>query len=65
LILSSAKTNMLVLRTLGLMRELSPDYLRRFMTHVETLLWLDQAGIKAKLPVGKAKVVRAKAVLKG
>jgi hypothetical protein len=33
----------LVLRSLEVMRELSPDYLRRFLVHVETLQWLDQA----------------------
>lgn len=34
----------LVLRTLGLLRDLSPDYLRRFLSHVETLQWLEQAS---------------------
>lgn len=33
--------HMLVLRTLGLLRDLSPDYLRRFLTHTETLMWLE------------------------
>jgi hypothetical protein len=32
----------LVLQTLGLMRQLSPDYLRGFLAQAETLLWLDQ-----------------------
>lgn len=45
----------LVLRTLALMRDLSPDYLRRFMTHTESLLWLDQAYGQLKQPAGKAK----------
>ena len=36
-------SHMLVLRSLGLMRDLSPDYLNRFMTHVDTLLCLDEA----------------------
>ena len=46
--------HMLVLRTLGLLRELSPDYLRRFLTHTETLMWLEgqqgrgAGGAKAK-----------------
>ncbi|MEY4139392.1 MAG: hypothetical protein RLZZ371_1574 [Pseudomonadota bacterium] len=35
-------SHMLVLRSLALMRELSPDYLNRFMSHVDTLLCLDQ-----------------------
>ena len=38
----------LVLRSLALMREISPDYLRRFMSYADALLWLDQAGIKDK-----------------
>jgi hypothetical protein len=48
----------LVLRTLSLMRELSPDYLRRFMSHTESLLWLDQAHGQLKQPAGKAKTAR-------
>ncbi len=36
-------SHLLVLRSLAQMRELSPDYLNRFMAHVDTLLWLDQA----------------------
>ncbi len=34
-------SHMLVLRSLGLMRDLSPDYLNRFMGYVDTLLFLD------------------------
>lgn len=37
-------SHMLVLRSLGLMRDLSPEYLSRFMGYVETLLCLDEAG---------------------
>ena len=33
-------SHMLVLRALGLMRDISPDYLNRFMTHVDTLMCL-------------------------
>ncbi len=33
----------LLLQSLELMRELSPDYLRRFLVHVEALQWLDAA----------------------
>lgn len=36
-------SHMLVLRALGLMRDISPDYLERFMTHVDTLLCLENA----------------------
>lgn len=32
----------LMLRALSLMRDLSPDYLRRFLSQVDTLLWLEQ-----------------------
>ena len=48
--------HMLVLRSLALMRELSPDYLRRFMSHLDSLLWLDQVNQKST-PVA-AKPVR-------
>lgn len=37
-------SHMLVLRSLGLMQEASPDYLNRFMTYVDTLLCLEDAG---------------------
>lgn len=41
-------SHMLVLRSLGLMRDLSPDYLNRFMGYVDTLLFLDSpATVKA------------------
>jgi Protein of unknown function (DUF2894) len=49
----------LVLRTLGLMRDLSPDYLRRFLSHADTLLWLEQAHSRLKEPAGKAKSTKA------
>ncbi len=57
-------SHMLVLRTLGLMRELSPDYLRRFMTHADTLLWLEQAHGRLKEPAGKTKPAKAGRVKK-
>lgn len=37
-------SHMLVLRSLGLMRDISPDYLNRFMVYIDTLLCLDGAG---------------------
>lgn len=37
-------SHMLVLRSLALMRQLSPDYLRRFLSHLDALLWLDQVN---------------------
>jgi hypothetical protein len=46
-------SHMLVLRSLGLMRDLSPDYLNRFMAHVGTLLCLEEAG-KGKLTPKRA-----------
>jgi hypothetical protein len=42
----------LVLRALGLMRDVSPDYLNRFMGYVDTLLCLDASGT-SKLVVKK------------
>ncbi|HVL44990.1 MAG TPA: DUF2894 domain-containing protein, partial [Acidovorax sp.] len=43
----------LMLRSLSLMRSLSPDYLRHFMAHMDTLLWLDQAGHKPPSPAAR------------
>ncbi len=40
----------LVLRTLALLRGLSPDYLRRFLSQMETLQWLEQAS-QTTIPV--------------
>jgi len=52
----------LMLRTLRLLSELSPDYLRRFMAHADALLWLDEASALLKAaPAGKAKKARPKA----
>jgi hypothetical protein len=53
-------SHMLVLRTLGLMRELSPHYLRRFLSHTETLLWLEQAQGQLKSAQSPAKSGRQK-----
>lgn len=39
-------SHLLVLRSLALMRDISPDYLDRFMSYADTLLGLEQ-GIKA------------------
>ncbi len=43
----------LVLQTLSLMRDLSPDYLRRFLSHVEALQWIAQASEKRPQKKGK------------
>jgi hypothetical protein len=41
-------SHLLVLRSLAAMRDLSPDYLNRFVSHADTLLRLDQAGRKGR-----------------
>ena len=53
-------SHQLVLRSLNVMRDVSPDYLRRFMSHLDALLWLDQlsqrpsaSDIKPKARSGK------------
>ena len=51
-------SHMLVLRSLALMRELSPHYLRRFMAHADALLWIEQASARLKPPAAKPKAVR-------
>lgn len=38
----------LVLQSLATMRDISPDYLERFMSYADSLLWLDQAARKNK-----------------
>lgn len=43
----------LVHRSLTLMRDVSPEYLHRFMTYVDALLWIDQVN---ESPAGKAPV---------
>lgn len=37
-------SHLLVLRSLKLMRDVAPDYLNRFLSYVDTLLWLDEAA---------------------
>jgi hypothetical protein len=44
---------------LGPMREPSPDCLCRFLSHTESLLWLDQAHGQLKQPAGKARPARS------
>lgn len=43
----------LVLQSLELMRGLSPDYLRRFVSALETLQWLEQARDQLPRPAAK------------
>lgn len=45
-------SHVVALRSLALMRDISPDYLNRFMSYVDTLLCLDQ-GDKAALPAAR------------
>ena len=47
----------LVLRSLALMREISPDYLKRFMSYADTLLRLDQVAPRpaTRKPLSSAK----------
>lgn len=51
----------LLLQSLELMRELSPDYLRRFLVHVEALQWLDAARQAYPRPKAPAAARRARA----
>lgn len=56
----------LVLRSLALMRDISPDYLNRFMTYVDTLQCLDQcsqdkqAATKAEAAAESSKKMKAR-----
>lgn len=49
----------LMLATLARMNELSPHYLRRFLAHTETLLWLEQAQGQLKPAAGKGGAMKA------
>jgi hypothetical protein len=51
----------LVLHSLALMRELSPEYLRRFVSLVETLQWLEQASVKPPRVAREARARRSAA----
>lgn len=47
-------SHMLVLRSLALMREISPDYLNRFTSYVDALLCLDQCARDKQVTAKKA-----------
>ncbi|WP_291007955.1 DUF2894 domain-containing protein [Hydrogenophaga sp.] len=49
----------LMIDTLARMGELSPHYLRRFLAHAQTLLWLEQVQGQLKVPAGKGKLTSA------
>jgi hypothetical protein len=53
-------SHMLVLRSLALMREISPDYLNRFMAYAQALLCLDQME-RAKYTKPKTEAAKAAA----
>lgn len=53
-------SHVLVIRSLATMRDISPDYLNRFVSYIDTLLWLDQAGKKSEPVAEKASVGKAK-----
>lgn len=50
-------SHMLVLRSLGLMRDISPDYLNHFMVHINSLLKLEQADQGKATSVKKSTAV--------
>lgn len=52
-------SHMLVLRSLAHMRDTSPDYLKRFMSYVDTLLLLDVADLRNRAPVKRTPAKRA------
>ena len=52
-------SHMLVLRSLAMMQEISPDYLSRFVSYVDTLLFLDPGELT--VPVKRKKALPAKA----
>lgn len=52
-------SHVLVLRSLALMRELSPEYLRRFLVQIEALQWMERAV--ERLPKEAAKAAATKA----
>lgn len=57
-------SHMLVLRSLALMRDLSPEYLNRFMSYVDTLLCLDQVDKNSKPAANKPLKVQTKVKMK-
>lgn len=42
-----------MLRSLNLMRTLSPDYLRTFWSQMDSLLWLEQMNTTSAAPAAK------------
>jgi hypothetical protein len=52
-------SHMLVLRSLALLRDISPDYLNRFMSYADTLLCLDQGEKEKPVALKKRQAARA------
>lgn len=52
-------SHMLVLRSLAMMRDISPDYLNRFISYADTLLCLDQGEKEKPVMPKKQKAVKA------
>jgi DUF2894 family protein len=52
-------SHMLVLRSLASMRDISPDYLNRFMSYADTLLRLDQCEKEKPVSAKKPSVTKA------
>lgn len=50
--------HMLVLKTLQQMREFSPEYLRRFVTQAESLLWLSEVPARLRQPASGSRGVK-------
>ncbi len=48
----------LVVRSLTTMRELSPDYANRFVSYIDTLLWLEKSSPRIETPADKGAVGR-------
>ena len=46
---------MLAIKSLSTMRELSPDYLNRFVSYVDTLLWLERSEAQPDKSVSKGR----------
>lgn len=50
----------LVIRSLSMMREISPEYLSHFVAYADTLLWLEKAGGKTEPTVDKPVTAKTK-----
>jgi hypothetical protein len=53
--------HMLAIRSLSTMQSLSPQYLKRFISYIDTVFWLEQAGDELK-PKSKPKTINKQAI---